>query len=54
MLASLLWVFLLSFALVHHRARGLWLLIGAPLALYLPSFWVLGLACAVIDPGNCV
>jgi hypothetical protein len=36
LLLALVWVALFLFVLVRHRKRGLWLLIGAPLALYWP------------------
>jgi hypothetical protein len=34
LLLALMWVVLFLFVLVRHRKHGLWLLIGAPLALY--------------------
>ena len=38
---ALLWVSLFAFGLIRHRVRGLWLLLGAPFALYWPAWIVL-------------
>jgi hypothetical protein len=35
-----LWLVLLIVALVVHGNRGLWLLVGAPFALFIPLLWV--------------
>lgn len=37
------WIGLLIGALIKYRARGLWLLLGAPLALYWPAVLMLWL-----------
>jgi hypothetical protein len=40
------WLLLMSLGLILHRMRALWLLVGAPLALYWPyKFIVLALEC---------
>lgn len=36
-----LWLALVVAAVIRHRARSLWLLVGAPLALYWPGAFVL-------------
>jgi hypothetical protein len=46
MLLTVLWALLLCIALVRYRWQGLWLLIGAPLALYGPWMeWMTMLTC---------
>jgi hypothetical protein len=41
-----IWLILLAVGLVHHRIRVVWLLVGAPLALYWPyKFAALFLGC---------
>lgn len=37
----LLWIGLLITAVVKHRWRGLWLLLGAPLALFWPAVLII-------------
>ncbi len=37
---AIAWALVVTFALVRFRTRGLWLLIGAPMALYWPV-WML-------------
>jgi len=42
-----LWLVLVRVAIAHHRMRGLWVLIGAPLALFYPIVFILWMrACA--------
>ena len=39
--ASAMWIVLVLVALVRHRRRGLWLLVGAPFALWYPAVLLL-------------
>lgn len=44
---TVFWLFLLVAALIQFKKRGLWLLVGAPFALYLPFVFVMMIwACA--------
>jgi len=44
---AVLWIILFGIAVVRHRTRGLWLLLGAPLALYwILVFLYIGWLCA--------
>jgi hypothetical protein len=44
---TVVWAVLLGVAIVRHRKQGLWVLIGAPLALFYPIAFILWMrACA--------
>jgi hypothetical protein len=36
-----IWAVVLGFAIWRYKLRGLWLLMGAPMALYWPIWWLL-------------
>jgi hypothetical protein len=53
LLLSLFWIGLFAVAMSRFRRRGLWLLIGAPFALYYPILYLLLAGACLFDRGAC-
>jgi hypothetical protein len=51
---AIAWVFVLAFSLRRYKKRGLWLLVGAPMALYWPIWLLFNDFPPCYYIGNCV
>src|SRR5258708_37596340 len=50
---SLLWIVVVCIAVKRYRQHGLWLLIGAPMALYYPFVFLLWMGACLMDKAAC-
>jgi hypothetical protein len=50
---AIAWALVITFALVRFRTRGLWFLIGAPMALYWPIWLLFNHFPSCYYSGNC-